>query len=207
MSARPPLRKQGAPVLLQARAGFRAWWLAIALTAAVGRELHWPMTSAWTYPDPWRSRLITPLTEWVLARLAHMYGFTLMPPMPPRVRDVAARASAVRRILRLARTAKPSIAMAPEGMDSPDGRLRPLPEGAGRFIGLLAAAGYILVPVGVYEEGDVFVLRFGDPFLLQTKEPGARDREAGRIVMGKIGELLPEKLTSPPLPHPPFPSP
>jgi 1-acyl-sn-glycerol-3-phosphate acyltransferase len=132
------------------RPRFRAWWVAIALVAAAGRKVHWPMTSAWTYPDPLRSRLITPLTEWVLARVARMYGFTLMPPMPPRAENALSRAEAVRRVLRLARSIRPAIAMAPEGMDSPDGRLMRPPPGAGRFIAHLAEVGYTLIPVGAY---------------------------------------------------------
>jgi hypothetical protein len=189
--------------------GFKAWWLAIALTAAAGRELHWPMTAAWTFPDPLRAWLLTPLTERVLARLARMYSFTSMPPMPPRPPDAAARADAVRRILRLARTTRPDMALAPEGMDSPDGRLAPPPAGAGRFIAHLAAAGYALVPVGAFEEGDAFVLRFGEPFGLgdtgadtrarrclapahrASQTSADRDRETGRIVMEKIANLTP----------------
>jgi hypothetical protein len=176
------------------RPGFQAWWIAIALGSAIGRELHWPMTSAWTFPDPLRSRLLTPLTEWALARAARMYGFTLMPPMPPRERDVEARAISVRRILRLARMTKPSIAMAPEGMDSPGGGLMQPPSGVGRFIGHLAGAGYTLIPVGFYETEAACCLRFGRPFSLPRNpaaDPEARDRETGKIVMEKIADLTP----------------
>jgi 1-acyl-sn-glycerol-3-phosphate acyltransferase len=176
---------------------FRAWWISIALVSSVGREVHWPMTSAWTFPDPIGSRLITPLTEWVLARLARMYGFTLMPPMPPRPQDLAARADSVRRILRVARAARPPVAMAPEGMDSPDGRLMQPPAGAGRFIAHLAQAGYTLAPVGAFEEGDAFCLHFGKVFILpkiHSEDPETRDRETIKIVMRAIAALLPERL-------------
>jgi 1-acyl-sn-glycerol-3-phosphate acyltransferase len=203
--------------------GFKAWWLAIALTAAAEREpapvvrpgLHWSMTSAWIYPDPLRARLLTPVTEWVLARLARLYGFTLMPPMPPRPQDALARAAAVRRILRLARASRPDIALAPEGMDSPDGRLMQPPPGAGRFMAHISSSGYTLVPVGAFEEGDTFVIRFGEPFTLDQAEAvrhptmhlagtasAFRDRETGKIVMEKIAELLPPNLHSP-VPFPP----
>jgi hypothetical protein len=187
------------------RPGFRAWWIAIALTAAAARDLHWPMTSAWTYPDPLRSRLITPLTRRVLARVARMYSFTLMPPMPPRESDTAARAAAVRRLLRRARAGKPSIGMAPEGMDSPGGRLMRPPSGAGRLIAHLAEAGYTPLPVGVYEEGDAFHVRFGTEFTIPpaaARSADTRDREIGALVMEKIGELLPERLSPPPSPSP-----
>jgi 1-acyl-sn-glycerol-3-phosphate acyltransferase len=179
------------------RPGFRAWWISIALGSAVGREMHWPMTSAWTFPDPVGSRLITPLTEWMLAQIARMYGFTLMPPMPPRPQDLAARANPVRRILRAGRTSRPPMAMAPEGMDSTDGRLMQPPAGVGRFIAHLAETGYPLVPVGAYEEGDSFCLNFGTAFRLPSPappDPGARDRETITIVMRSIAALLPESL-------------
>ncbi|MBN2084731.1 MAG: hypothetical protein JW748_05860 [Anaerolineales bacterium] len=182
------------------RPGFQAWWIDIALGAACRRELHWPMTSAWTYPDALRARLITPLTERALARAARMYGFTLMPPMPPREEDVEARAASVRRILRLARRERPSIGMAPEGMDSPGGRLMQPPSGVGRFVGHLAGAGYTLIPAGLYETEDACRLRFGAAFTLPRKitaDPEARDRETGKIVMEKIAGLLPERLTPP----------
>jgi hypothetical protein len=177
--------------------GFQAWWSAIALESTVERELHWPMTSAWTFPDPLRSRLITPLTEWALARAARMYGFTLMPPMPPRARDVVQRADSVRRILRAASAARPPMAMAPEGMDSPDGRLMRPPAGAGRFLALLIDAGYTLVPVGVFEEKDAFCLNFGRPFLPTQavgRDPEPRDRTVADAVMVSIAALLPESL-------------
>jgi hypothetical protein len=205
--ANPP-RGEGPYLFLvnhYSRPGFQAWWIAIALTSASGRELHWPMTSAWTFPDPLRSRLLTPLSEWALARFARMYSFTLMPPMPPRERDVEARADSVRRILRLARRDKPSIGMAPEGMDSSDGSLMRPPSGAGRFISHLQSSGYTLVPVGFFEFGDACRLRFGVPFEFPRNlpgDPGARDRDAGKIVMEKIADLLPEELTPPPFPTP-----
>jgi 1-acyl-sn-glycerol-3-phosphate acyltransferase len=178
------------------RPGFRAWWISIALGSAAGRELHWPMTSAWTFPGIVGAHLITPLTEWALARIAHLYGFTLMPPMPPRLQDLAARADSVRRFLRTARASRPPLAMAPEGMDSPDGRLMQPPAGAGRFIAHLAAAGYALAPVGAYEDGDAFCLRFGPAFRLPAAppDPDARDRETVRIVMHSIAGLLPVSL-------------
>ena len=177
--------------------GFQAWWIAIGLEAAVGREMLWSMTSAWTFPDPLRSHLITPLTEWALARVARMYGFTPMPPMPPRPQDAVRRADSVRRILRAARVFRPPMAMAPEGMDSPDGGLMRPPPGAGRFIAHLADAGYTLVPVGAYEEGDGFILNFGRAFLPSkgdAHDPELRDRAAADAVMASIAALLPEKL-------------
>src|SRR3989304_9534879 len=67
----PPLRAEGhkPPLPLGGRVvlanhyrspGFRAWWIALALTAVLDEDIHWVMTAAWTYPDPLRFRLLTP---------------------------------------------------------------------------------------------------------------------------------------------------
>jgi hypothetical protein len=179
------------------RPGFRAWWIVIALVSLVRADMHWTMTSAWTYPDFLQSHFLTPITQWMLARIARLYGFTLMPPMPPRAEDAPRRADSVRRVIRLARGGRPAIGLAPEGMDSPDGALMQPPAGVGRFIAHLAEAGYTLLPVGVYEEDDALCVRFGGPF---TLPPGRstiaveKDRECSTFVMCRIGELLPERL-------------
>jgi hypothetical protein len=126
-----------------------------------------------------------------------MYGFTLMPPMPPRPQDTARRAEAVRRVVRLAKAGVPAVGLAPEGMDSPDGKLMRPPPGAGRLVAHIAGAGYTLLPVGVYEEGDAFCLRFGEPFALPETATGstdAIDREVSTRVMQSIAALLPERL-------------
>lgn len=132
---RPPLQVDGrehvpqrGPCVLTinhyARPGFQAGWLAVAVSAVVPVEAHWIMTDAWTYPDPLRQHVVTPTTRWFFRRLARVYGFTAMPPMPPDPRDTIARAAAVRSVLSYARrTKEPVIAFAPEGADSPDGTL------------------------------------------------------------------------------------
>jgi 1-acyl-sn-glycerol-3-phosphate acyltransferase len=144
------------------RPGFDAWWVALALSAAVAArrapeadsEIHWVMTAAWTYPQSrWRRRTLTPLTRWAFARVARMYGFVPMPPMPPHPDEVKARAVAVLRTVRLARQIAPQggmIGLAPEGRDVP-GAFGPLPKGAGTFIGLLVGAGLPVLPAGVGE--------------------------------------------------------
>ena len=100
------------------RPGLRAWWLALAVSSAVPAEIHWLITSAWTYPDRLRSATITPLSRWILKRLAQIYHFTAMPPMPPNPAETLERAAAVRRVLRYARlNERPLIGLAPEGGD------------------------------------------------------------------------------------------
>ena len=84
---------------------FPSWWLALSVSAAVAsrrapsaqREIHWVMAGAWTYPEgTWRRRLATPATQWAFRRVGRVYGFVIMPPMPPDPSEVEARALAVR---------------------------------------------------------------------------------------------------------------
>ena len=35
------------------RPGFGAWWISLAVSAVVPRELHWVMTAEWTFPGRW----------------------------------------------------------------------------------------------------------------------------------------------------------
>jgi 1-acyl-sn-glycerol-3-phosphate acyltransferase len=193
--------------------GFHAWWIALGISACVSMEVHWIVTSAWTHtPRPWTGwrdrlrRLPVDLREQALAwitpalfhRLAAVYGFTSMPPMPPRPQDVAARAAAVRHALAYVRNApQPVIGLAPEGSDAPGGVLASLPPGAGRFMLLLVEYCSPLIPVGVYEAGNALALNFGPPFHLTLPpglSPGERDRQAAQLVLKALARLLPTHL-------------
>ncbi len=182
------------------RPGFRVWWAAIALASALGSDSHWVMSTAWTYPDWLRTRVFTPLSTWLFRRIARVYGFTSMPPMPPRAWEVNARAEAVRQVLHWTRAeARPLIVLAPEGMDSPPGKLMTPPAGVGRFIEKLAQLGLAIIPVGAYEDEAALCLHFGKPYLLEAAaadDRHARDREVARTVMRHIAECLPAHLRS-----------
>lgn len=212
---RPPLRVDGqayiptsGPCLLTINhytrgasngdAPFRAWWLALGVSAVVPAEIHWIVTAAWTYPDPLRAHLVTPATRWLFRRVARVYGFGSMPPMPPDPRDVMARTLAVRDVLAYVQaTSNPLIGLAPEGGDAPEGVLQMPPSGAGRFMLHLARLGLPLVPVGGFEAGGAFCLRFGPPYRLEVSSALSvteRDREASAIVMRHIAALLPPHL-------------
>jgi 1-acyl-sn-glycerol-3-phosphate acyltransferase len=180
------------------RSGFQAWWLALGVAAAVEKDMHWVVTNELTYPGKWYGFAGRPASHWVLKRLAKMYAFTGMPPMPPRPRDAAERARAVRQVLSFIKKAEsPMLGLAPEGGDNPDGSICMPAPGAGRFGLLLAGCGLSFVPVGAYEADGAFCLRFGPRY--ELKQPGGaspkeRDQQAARMIMQHIANLLPIDL-------------
>lgn len=177
------------------RPGFAAWWLALGISAALPADVHWVMTAAWTYPDWLRANTLTPFSRWLFRRVARVYAFTNMPPMPPRPEETQARAMAIRQVLRFVRQASfPVVGLAPEGGDfTHPGDLAQPPPGAGRLILLLSDMGLEMLPVAAYEDRERFCLRFGVPYWLDIP-PGLpkdeRDRLASQVVMSRIRELL-----------------
>jgi hypothetical protein len=180
------------------RPGFSAWWMALGIASLVPVEMHWVMTGELTFPGKWYAPLGMAGSRWLLKRFAKIYGFTTMPPMPPRPKDLKARARSVRRTLAFAKNHPRAIlGLAPEGGDQPGGLINWPPAGAGRFVLLLAEQGFPILPVGCFEEAGEFCLRFGGhyqlivPDGLSSKE---NDAAAARIIMQKIALLLPERL-------------
>jgi hypothetical protein len=206
---RPPLRVVGTeniplhgPCVVTVnhyfRPGFGAQWIALAVAATVPADMHWIMTGELTYPGRWYAPLGMVLSRFVLHRAAHVYGFTSMPPMPPRQKDVEARAASVRAVLDFVRHARdPILGLAPEGGDSADGKLaRPAP-GLGRFGLLLSGAGLQFIPVGAYEADGAFILHFGEAYELQVprhQSSDERDAQAAQAIMQNIAGLLPMNL-------------
>jgi 1-acyl-sn-glycerol-3-phosphate acyltransferase len=203
---RPPLTVLGGenlpaagPCLLTVnhyyRPGFQAWWIPLALSSIVPCDVHWVMTSAWTYTDPLGVLVFAPVMRWLLGRLARVYGFTTM---PPEAAEVAGRAQGVRRVLTRARgTPQAVIGLAPEGRDAPGGVLQWPPSGGGRFISHLAALGLRVVPVGAYEVEPSLCLRVGSAYELDLSPdlpPDERDRHVSEQVMRHIAVQLPLKL-------------
>jgi len=180
------------------RPGFNAWWMALALAATIPADIHFTMTGELTFSGKWYAPLGQAGSRWLLKRFSRIYGFTTMPPMPPRPQDMRARARSVRRVLAFARSNPHAIlGMAPEGGDQPGGYLNWPPAGAGRFILLLAAQGFPLLPVGCFEEAGAFCLHFGKAYQLQL--PGnlsldQKDHLVARIVMSGIAAQLPGRL-------------
>jgi hypothetical protein len=186
------------------RPGFDAWWISLAVSAAAAAcrapdadaELHWVMTAAWTFPeDTWQRRVLTPLTRWAFDRVARVYGFVAMPPMPPDPQEVEARAMAVLQTVRLARRLAREggmIGLAPEGRDFAQGLGQP-PEGAGEFIALLVRAGLPVLPAGVTEKEGRLQVSFGELFVPDIPSDRAeRDRAVTQQVMTAIAQQLPQ---------------
>lgn len=180
------------------REGFGAEWLALAVAALVPVHMHWIMTGEFMYEGKWYQSIGSAASRILLRRIAHVYGFTTMPPMPPREQDVAQRAVSIRKALEYVRHARaPVIGLAPEGYDVPAGILtRPSP-GLGRFGLLLSKAGLKFVPVGVYEADGVLRIRFGESYQLNVENhlsSDEKDAQASQIIMENIARLLPLPL-------------
>ena len=118
--------------------------------------------------------------------------------MPPREKDVAARARSVREMLAFARQHPQAVlGLSPEGGDQPGGVLNWPATGAGRFILLLAEQGFPIQPVGAYEEAGEFCLRFGEAYRLHVPpglNPDGKDHDVSHTVMSAIAAQLPPRL-------------
>jgi hypothetical protein len=180
------------------RPDFSAIWMPISIAALVPAEMHFVMTGELTYPGKWYAPLGMFLSKIVLQCAAHVYGFTAMPPMPPREKDVEARAESVRKVLEVARRQKNVIiGLAPEGGDQPGGRLTMPASGAGRFVLLLSAAGLRFIPAGIFEADGALCLHFGAAYELTVPRglsADEKDHVAAKTMMGNIAGLLPPHL-------------
>lgn len=206
---RPPLRVLGrehvparGPCVVTVnhfhRAGFGAQWIALAIAATVPADMHWVMTREFTYAGKWYASISTLGSRLLLGRLARIYGFSTMPPMPPRPKDVQARAASVRKVLEFVRhTQNPILGLAPEGHDPPSGVLTRPASGVGRFGLLLSRAGLKFIPVGAYEAEGVFTIRFGEAYELCVAadlSADEKDARAAHSMMTNIAKLLPMSL-------------
>lgn len=178
----------------------RSWHPPILISASFPLEIHWVVTSEWT-----NSGWLTGLTHWLFPLGAKVFGFIAMPAMPPHPADVERRALAVRQVLVYARQSSyPVVGLAPEGRDFPGGVLGDLPDGAGRFMHLLSRYCPSIIPVGVWKDGEIIHIRYGQPYKLAMTHgltPEQRDRLVGETVMGHIAALLPEQLHGVYTPH------
>jgi hypothetical protein len=180
------------------RDGFGAQWLALAIASVVPVEMHWIITDEFTHPRKWYERFGTIGSGSLLGRIAYVYGFSTMPPMPPRKKDIEARAASVRAVLEYVKCAgSPVLGLAPEGYDPPGDVLsRPAP-GLGRFGLLLSRTGLLFCPVAAYEADGCLHLRFGEAYELGVPAGlsiDEKDRQASQLIMENIANLLPLHL-------------
>ncbi len=180
------------------RAGFGAQWIALAIAALVPVHMHWVMTGEFMYQGKWYRPIGSLGSRILLERIARIYGFTTMPPMPPRPKDVELRAASVRAVLEYVTHEKePVLGLAPEGHDPPSGVLARPASGLGRFGLLLSKAGLKFLPVGAYEAEGVFHLHFGESYELSLPHDlpaDERDEQAVQIIMKNIAWRLPLHL-------------
>ena len=180
------------------RPGFGAQWLAIATTAVVPLKMRWIVTGELMCQGKWYEAIGSRVSRIFLRRLAHFYGLTTMPPMPPRPKDIEARADSVRKVLEYVKRAdEPVLGISPEGYNPPNGILTRPAAGFGRFALLLSKAGMRFVPVGGYETEGIFHLHFGEAYELDIQghlSADEKDEQAMQIVMKNIARLLPIHL-------------
>jgi len=180
------------------REGFSAQWIALAIAACVPVDMHWVMTGEFTYSGKWYEVFGSIGSRLLLDRLARIYGFTTMPPMPPRRKDVEARAVSVWTVLEYVRhISNPILGLAPEGYDPPGGVLAQPASGVGRFGLLLSNAGLKFIPVGAYETDGVFTVHFGETYelhVLREMSAAEKDLQAAQVIMKNIAQLLPIHL-------------
>jgi len=178
------------------RPGFLVIWAAAALSTALPRSPIWLMTSAWTKRGRGWDRLRTKLTKVLFLRIAEIYGFVTMPPMPPVQEETTERALSIRKLIEMLHSYPNAIlCMAPEGRDFLESKLGIPYAGTGKLIVWLVKNLKRIQPVGVYEDNGTLIINFGNAYFLdQDKNPQLDDEMVIDIVMRKIGSLLPERL-------------
>jgi hypothetical protein len=209
---RPPLKvigqeniPQSGPCVITVnhyhRPGFGMQWIPLAVSSFVPGNMHWIMTDEFTYPGKWYEPLGTFGSKLILKRIAYLYNFFSMPPMPPRGKDVNARAASVRAVLEYVMCATepaPILGLAPEGYDASDAGILTRPfKGAGRFGLLLSKLGLKFAPVGAYEADGCLCIHFGEAYELRIPRglpTDEKDRHASQIMMEQIARLLPAQL-------------
>jgi hypothetical protein len=178
------------------RAGFQAWWVALAASSVISGEVHWVQSNAWRMTG--LQRPLSGVTRWLFPQVAHVLDFTAMPPIPPDPWEVEQRAQAVREVLYVVRNNPQTlVGLAPEGSDEEQNHLKMPPPGAGRFMLLLSNLGLTFLPAGFFEDNGAPCICFGRPYRLHVPEglkTDERDLQAATIVMSAIAAQLPGEL-------------
>lgn len=175
------------------RPGFFIIWAALGISAQLPEKHLWLMTNAWTNRTKGIDQLRTIITRILFKRLARMYGFITTPPMPPAPDEITERALSIRKIIdAINQDPKTILCIAPVGQDFRNGGLGETPAGTGKFIFQIQKQLEQIIPVGVWEENERLILKFGESYMIDNsytyRDP---DTEISNLVMSKIAELLP----------------
>jgi len=175
------------------RLGFSIVWTALGISAQLPEKHIWLMTNAWTNRTRGIGQLRTGITRVLFKQLANMYGFITTPPMLPTLEELTERALSIRRLMHFIHENPETIlCIAPEGQDFEYGKLGKPPDGTGKFIFQMQKQLGKIIPVGVWEEKERLVLKFGEPYTLDIScKNEDSDMEIINLVMGKISNLLP----------------
>jgi hypothetical protein len=176
------------------RPGFLIIWAAMAIAVTLNQPMIWVMTRAWTNRSGGLDAVWSWLSSCMLKRLAEIYGFVTMPPMPPDPAEQTERAISVRNIMQAVRTqADAVLCLSPEGRNFPEGNLGAPPPGTGKFLAYLSNYYCQILPVGVYEQDGQLVVQFGTPYALRAVlKPHDSDDQIAWRVMQQIAMCLPE---------------
>lgn len=177
------------------RDGLPIHFCAMAISAAVGERRSSSPEIRWVITSEWYGRHIGPvpipvwLIRWMFRRIARIYGLVVMPRASERT---VGRAAAIRHVAEIVRAGE-TIGLVPEALGK--GILIEAMPGSGLFLLSLSRGRVPIVPVGLWEEDDTLLVRFGEPFILEVEagEREEQDREARERVMVAIGRLLPEE--------------
>lgn len=176
------------------RRGLRPYHCAMVVTTAVASVRPGLAEIRWAFTSEYLGRHVGPvpiplwLIRWTFRRVARMYDFVVI---PRREELVVGRAAALRRFAKA--LSHGPIGLTPEGLRGTGPLVEP-PPGNGLFLASLGRQGFSLLPVGVWEDDDTLVVRFGAPFGLDVPRNRTReeqDRAARETVMVAIGRELP----------------
>jgi len=177
------------------RDGLLIHFCAMAISKAVaGRRSRSPEIR-WVITSEWYGRRIGPLPipvwfiRWVFRRVSRLYGLIVM---PRAAEDVRGRAAAIRRLAEQVRDGE-SVGLVPEALGK--GTLIEAMPGSGLALLALSRGRLPIVPVGLWEDDETLMVRFGEPFTLNvgSSDRQEQDRQARERVMVAIGRLLPER--------------
>jgi len=176
------------------RKGFLIAWAAAAITAVMPRDPVWMMTGAWTSRKGGWDSVRTAVTKRIFKRIAEVYGFVTTPPMPPAKEELMVRMLSIRKLIGiLENQPDPILCIAPEGRDTPGGKLASPFPGTGKLVLQLNQILKQVLPVGVYEKDGKLHIHFGEVYFLNDTNING-DFMASEIIMERIADTLPSYM-------------